>query len=73
MPTAIAPADVEARLAVAPTLEGEQRCIVSMQYQASGEMSPLMRFVSNLKDSIACFGPRRVFFGGKRRQPAARP
>jgi hypothetical protein len=58
---------------VTPIAENEQRFIVSMQYVANGAMNPFLRFVSNMKDSIAYFGLRRVFFGGKRRQPAARP
>jgi hypothetical protein len=57
--------------AVTPTLEGERRYIVSMQYVTNGDMNPFMRFVSNMKDSIAYFGLRRVFFGGRRRKGAA--
>lgn len=57
--------------AVTPTAEGERRYIVSMQYVTNGDMNPFMRFVSNMKDSIAYFGLKRVFFGGRGRKPAA--
>jgi hypothetical protein len=56
--------------AVTPTAEGERRYIVSMQYVTNGDMNPFMRFVSNLKDSIAYFGLKKVFFGGRRRSGA---
>ena len=52
--------------AVTPTAEGERRFIVSMQYVTNGEMNPFMRFVSNMKDSIAYFGLKKVFFGARR-------
>jgi len=53
--------------AVTPIAEGERRFIVSMQYVINGDMNPFMRFVSNMKDSIAYFGLKKVFFGGGRR------
>lgn len=52
--------------AVTPTRAGEERYMVSMQYVTDGGMSPFMRFVSNMKDSIAYFGLKEVFFGRKR-------
>ena len=52
--------------AVTPVKEGEYRYIISMQYVISGEMNPFMRFVSNMKDSIAYFGLREVFFGRRK-------
>ena len=52
--------------AVTPTRAGEERYMVSMQYVTDAGMSPLMRFVSNMKDSIAYFGLKEVFFGRKR-------
>src|SRR5262245_10888418 len=58
---------------VTPTRAGEHRYIVSMQYVTSGEMNPFMRFVSNMKDAIAYFGFRGVFFGGSRRTPNGGP
>jgi len=48
---------------VTPTFPGEHRYVVSMQYVTSGEMNPFMRFVSNMKDAIAYFGFKGVFFG----------
>ena len=52
---------------VTPTCAGEHRYIVSMQYVTNGEMNPFMRFVSNMKDAIAYFGFRGVFFGKSRK------
>ena len=52
--------------AVTPTKAGEERYMVSMQYVANVHMNPFMRFVSNMKDSIAYFGLKEVFFGRKR-------
>ncbi|MCO5051260.1 MAG: 2OG-Fe(II) oxygenase [Verrucomicrobiae bacterium] len=53
--------------AVTPTKANEERFMVSMQYVTSGEMNPFMRFVSNMKDSIAYFGLKHVFLGGKKK------
>jgi hypothetical protein len=53
--------------AVTPVAEHERRFIVSMQYVTNGDMNPFMRFVSNMKDSIAYFGLKKVFFGGRPR------
>jgi alkylated DNA repair dioxygenase AlkB len=52
--------------AVTPTRANEARYMVSMQFVTDGAMNPFMRFVSNMKDSIAYFGLRNVF--GRRRQ-----
>jgi hypothetical protein len=56
--------------AVTPILPDEYRYMVSMQYVTIGDMNPFMRFVSNMKDSIAYFGLKEVFFGGKRKRNA---
>jgi len=53
--------------AVTPTRAGESRYMVSMQYVTNGDMNPFMRFVSNMKDSIAYFGLKEVFFGRRNR------
>ena len=53
--------------AVTPIAERERRFIVSMQYVTNGEMSPFMRLVSNMKDSIAYLGLKKVFLGGRSR------
>jgi len=42
-----------------------------MQYVTSGEMNPFMRFVSNMKDSIAYFGLKEVFFERRRKRNAS--
>jgi hypothetical protein len=55
--------------AVSPIAENERRFIVSMQYVTNGDMNPFMRFVSNMKDSIAYFGLKKVFLGGRRNRP----
>jgi hypothetical protein len=60
---------------VTPIAEGERRYIISTQYVTNGDMNPFMRFVSNMKDSIAYFGLKKVFFGRRRKtpgQPASR-
>jgi len=62
--------------AVSPLGAGEHRYIVTMQYVTTGRMNPFMRFVSNMKDSIAYFGLRQVFLGGRGRKtgrPALSP
>jgi hypothetical protein len=53
--------------AVTPTKANEERYMVSMQYVTSGDMNPFMRFVSNMKDSIAYFGLKQVFLGKKKK------
>jgi alkylated DNA repair dioxygenase AlkB len=53
---------------VTPTKENESRYMVSMQYVTRGDMNPFMRFVSNMKDSIAYFGLKQVFLGGKKKK-----
>ena len=54
--------------AVTPTKAGESRYMVSMQYVTNADMNPFMRFVSNMKDSIAYFGLKSVFFGRRNRK-----
>jgi hypothetical protein len=56
--------------AVTPIQADEYRYMVSMQYVTSGEMNPFMRFVSNMKDSIAYFGLKEVFLDRKRKRNA---
>jgi alkylated DNA repair dioxygenase AlkB len=52
--------------AVTPTRASEERYMVSMQYVTDAGMNPFMRFVSNMKDSIAYFGLKEVFLGRRR-------
>lgn len=56
--------------AVTPLKEGEHRFIISMQYVTTVEMNPFLRFVSDMKDAIAYFGLKDVFFGGGKRKKA---
>ena len=51
--------------AVTPLGEGEERVMLTMEYVTNPEMGRFKRFVSNMKDAIAYFGPS-VFWGGKR-------
>ncbi|MBI4657568.1 MAG: 2OG-Fe(II) oxygenase [Verrucomicrobia bacterium] len=48
--------------AVTPLQKGEERFVLTLQYVTSEEMHWFWRFVSNMKDSIAYFGFRQVFF-----------
>ena len=47
---------------VTPIKALESRYIISMQYVTNAAMNPFMRFVSNMKDAIAYFGFKGVFF-----------
>ena len=46
---------------VTPCGENERRIALTLEFVTSHEMNPLLRFVSNMKDSIAYFGFRQVF------------
>ena len=53
---------------VTPSLEGEVRVSLTLEYVTNPNMRPWRRFISNMKDAIAYFGFRQVFrkaFGGK--------
>jgi hypothetical protein len=52
--------------AITPLGEGEERVSLTLEYVSDPAMSPLARFVSNMKDSIAYFGFRSVFGGARR-------
>lgn len=43
--------------AVTPLGEGEERVVLTLEYVTNPEMGTLKRFVSNMKDAIAYFGP----------------
>ncbi len=47
--------------AVTPLGEGEERVSLTLEYVTDPSMSPVKRFVSNMKDAIAYFGFRTVF------------
>lgn len=51
---------------VTPLGEGEKRVALTLEYVTSANMHPFLRFVSNMKDSIAYFGFRQVFRGRTR-------
>ena len=53
---------------VTPSLEGEVRVSLTLEYVTNPNMRPWRRFISNMKDAIAYFGFRQVFrkaLGGK--------
>jgi hypothetical protein len=52
--------------AITPLGEGEERVSLTLEYVTDPSMGPFMRFVSNMKDSIAYFGFRSVFLGSRR-------
>ena len=56
--------------AITPLAEGEERVSLTLEYVTDPRMTPLKRFVSNMKDSIAYFGFREVF--ARRTAPEAR-
>ncbi len=55
--------------AVTPLGEGEERVVLSMEYVTNPAMRPFQRFVSNMKDAIAYFGPSALFRRAPRREP----
>ncbi|MGH7352980.1 MAG: 2OG-Fe(II) oxygenase [Candidatus Rokuibacteriota bacterium] len=52
--------------AITPLGPGEERVSLTLEYVTDPSMSPVKRFVSNMKDAIAYFGFRTVFRGGVR-------
>lgn len=50
---------------VTPLGEGETRIALTLEYVTHAGMNPFLRFVSNMKDSIAYFGFRQVFRGSR--------
>ena len=58
--------------AITPLGEGEERVSLTMEFVTDPRMTPLKRFVSNMKDSIAYFGFRSVF-GGRVARPTTPP
>ncbi|HEX7127934.1 MAG TPA: 2OG-Fe(II) oxygenase, partial [Thermodesulfobacteriota bacterium] len=57
--------------AVTPLGEGEERVSLTLEYVTDPTMSPVKRFVSNMKDAIAYFGFRTVFGGGRATPPSS--
>jgi hypothetical protein len=54
--------------AITPLGEGEERVSLTMEYVTDPSMSPIRRFVSSMKDSIAYFGFRTVLGGAPARR-----
>jgi hypothetical protein len=52
--------------AITPLGEHEERVSLTLEYVTDPSMSPLKRFVSNMKDAIAYFGFRRVFLESRK-------
>jgi hypothetical protein len=47
--------------AITPLGDGEERVSLTLEYVTDASMTPVKRFVSNMKDAIAYFGFRAVF------------
>jgi hypothetical protein len=59
--------------AVTPLAEGEERVVLTMEYVTDPEMGVFKRFVSNMKDAIAYFGPAALVRRQPRSASVARP
>ena len=57
---------------ITPLGEREERVSLTLEYVTDSGMTPVKRFVSNMKDAVAYFGFRSVF-GRRRTQRLARP
>jgi alkylated DNA repair dioxygenase AlkB len=55
------------RHCITPLANNEHRVALTLEYLTNTRMHPFLRFVSNMKDSIAYFGFRQVFSGAKKR------
>jgi hypothetical protein len=55
--------------AITPLGEGEERVSLTLEYVTDARMTPVKRFVSNMKDAVAYFGFRAVFGSAARRAP----
>ena len=53
---------------ITPLGEREERVSLTLEYVTDSGMTPVKRFVSNMKDAVAYFGFRSVF--GRRQTPA---
>jgi hypothetical protein len=52
---------------ITPLGVGEERVSLTLEYVTDARMTPVKRFVSNMKDAVAYFGFRAVFGGAARR------
>jgi hypothetical protein len=46
---------------ITPLGENERRVVLTLEFLTQTKMNPLLRFVSNVKDSVAYFGFKQVF------------
>ena len=46
---------------ITPLQKNERRIVLTLEYLTSRKINPMLRFVSNMKDSIAYFGFKQVF------------
>ena len=51
---------------ITPLQENERRIALTLEYLTSEKMNPCLRFISNMKDSIAYFGFKQVFGQNRR-------
>jgi hypothetical protein len=59
--------------AITPIEEGAERADLTMEYVTNPEMSPVHRFVSNMKDAITYFGFSTVLRGVLSHRPMKDP
>jgi hypothetical protein len=59
--------------AITPLEEGAERIVLTLEYVTNPQMSPVHRFISNMKDAIAYFGFSTVLRGALRRRPVKDP
>jgi len=59
--------------AITPLEQGAERIVLTMEYVTNPEMSPVHRFVSNMKDAIAYFGFSTVLRGAWSRRSVKQP
>ena len=51
---------------ITPLQDNERRIALTLEYLTSEKMNPVLRFISNMKDSIAYFGFKQVFGQSRR-------
>jgi alkylated DNA repair dioxygenase AlkB len=55
---------------ITPLAKDQRRVSLTFEYLTNTNMHPWLRFISNMKDSIAYFGFKQVFKGGNRKKRA---
>jgi len=51
---------------ITPLKDNERRVALTLEYLTTTHMNFLLRFISNMKDSVAYFGFKQVFGANKR-------